>query len=69
MIAFYTDGKDAIKAYDHGTDWQLISEKMGERWFSKWQHDKRASLHNAFNKFVGRELPRGVIHGLCDKLN
>ena len=29
------DGKEIlVKVYDHGTDWQIVSEK-GERWYTK----------------------------------
>ena len=68
MIAFFSDGKDCIKAYRHGNDWQLISESKGERWFSVWEADKKASLHHAFNSFSGRELKRNQIAGMADKI-
>jgi hypothetical protein len=65
MIAFYSDGKTLVKAYFHGDDWQLIGEK-GERWFSTWSHDKRASLHRAFVSFLGHDVNPDQIHGLKD---
>ena len=54
-----------MKAYFHGTDWQLVSDKK-ERWFSTWQHDKRASLHRAFTSFLGHDINANEIHGLKD---
>ena len=65
MIAFYSDGKTQAKAYDHGSDWQIVSDK-GERWFSVWSQDKRASLHRAFVAFLGHDVNPDQIHGLKD---
>lgn len=65
MIAFYSDGTTQAKAYDHGTDWQIISDKK-EQWFSTWSDNKRASLHNAFVSFLGRDIDPRTIHGLMD---
>jgi hypothetical protein len=65
MIAFYSDGTKQVKAYDHGSDWQLIDGK-NERWFSTWSNDKRASLHSAFSRFLGHDVNPNQIHGLKD---
>jgi hypothetical protein len=65
MIAFYTNGKILVKAYQHGSDWQLLCDKQ-ERWFSVWTNDKRASLVSAFSSFVGHEVNQDQIHGLRD---
>lgn len=65
MIAFYSNGKTQVKAYFHGTDWQLVSDSK-EQWFSTWQHDKRASLHRAFVAFLGHGISANEIHGLKD---
>jgi hypothetical protein len=68
MKAFYSDGSNQVKAYLHGSDWQLIDDNGNERWFSVWQSDVKGSLHNAFNKFLGRELNRNQIAGMADKI-
>ena len=65
MIAFYSDGSQQVKAYDHGSDWQLVSDKK-EQWFSTWSQDKRASLHRAFVGFLGHDVNPSQIHGLKD---
>ena len=69
MIAFYSNGKNQVKAYLHGTsDWQLIDDTSKERWFSVWQADVKGSLHNAFCRFLGYEIKRNQIVGMADKM-
>jgi hypothetical protein len=72
MIAFYSNGKNQIKAYLHhnlyGSSWQLIDDTGKERWFSVWQANPKESLHSAFNRFLGYEIQRNQIAGLADKL-
>jgi len=65
MIAFYSDGTKQVKAYDQGSDWQLIDGKT-ERWFSTWSDNRRASLHSAFVRFLGHDVNPNQIHGLRD---
>lgn len=65
MIAFYSDGKTQAKAYFHGSDWQIVSDKK-EMWFSTWSDNKRASLHRAFVFFLGHDVNPDQIHGLKD---
>lgn len=54
MYAFYSDGNVLIKAYLHGSDWQLLDSTGNERWFSVWHADKVASLYRAFHDFLGK---------------
>lgn len=68
MIAFYSNGKNCVKAYFHGTDWQLIDDNGKERWFSVWSTDVKGSLHRAFISFLGFEVPKNQIAGMADKM-
>lgn len=68
MIAFYSNGKNQIKAYLHGSDWQLIDDTGREQWFSVWQDNPKESLHQAFNRYLGYEIKKNQIAGLADKL-
>lgn len=69
MIAFYSNGTNCIKAYLHSnTDWKLIDDTGKERWYSVWSNDVKGSLHNAFNKFLGKEIPKNQIAGMADKM-
>lgn len=65
MIAFYSNGKILVKAYQHDNDWQLLCDQK-ERWFSVWSNDKHASLVSAFSSFVGHKVNHNEIHGLKD---
>ena len=47
MKAFIRIGNYLAKAYDHGTDWQILTSDGKEYWFSVWQADHKASLENA----------------------
>lgn len=52
MFAFYkTKSGGLIKAFDHGTDWQVVSGRV-ERWYSTWSFAKRASLDAALERFA-----------------
>lgn len=50
MFAFIRVGSCLAKAYDMGTDWQIITSDGNEYWFSVWQANKKASLYTAFCK-------------------
>ena len=47
MRAFIRIGSYLAKAYDQGTDWQVLTSDGKEYWFSVWQADQKASLENA----------------------
>ena len=50
MNAFIRIGSYTAKAYDMGTDWQVLTSDGKEYWTSVWQADKKASLYAALSK-------------------
>ena len=47
MKAFIRIGDYVAKAYDQGTDWQVLTSNGKEYWFSVWQANQKSSLENA----------------------
>lgn len=50
MFAFIRIGSYLAKAYDMGSDWQILTSDGREYWSSVWQSDKKSSLYAAFAK-------------------
>lgn len=50
MKAFIRIGSYTAKAYDMGSDWQVLTSDGKEYWSSVWQADKMASLYAALSK-------------------
>ena len=68
MKAFYRDNDLLVKAYDHGSDWQLVDNQGNERWFSIWSFDKKASLLRAFDAMTTNFCPLNLNISIDDEV-